>query len=95
MVDLMDVLVERAPMERTMRPVMPGVLQHKEHSDLVPASRSVFNNPESRCGHFVRGTIQHCEERGEGYAGSKPDILSHWVEEPRKVNKFPHAGQSG
>ena len=37
MVDLMDVLVKWAPMKRTMRPVMPGVLQHKEHSDLVPA----------------------------------------------------------
>lgn len=37
MVDLMDVLVKRAPMERAMRPVMPGVLQHKENSDLVSA----------------------------------------------------------
>lgn len=47
MVDLMDVLVERTPMESTMRPVMPGVFQHKEHSDLVPAFRSVFNDPAS------------------------------------------------
>ena len=36
MVDLVDVLVERAPMERTMRPVMPGIFQYEEHSDLVP-----------------------------------------------------------
>lgn len=32
---LVDVLVERTPMKHTMRPVVPGVLQHKEHSDLV------------------------------------------------------------
>ena len=44
-VDLMYVLIERAPMERTMRPVMPGVLQHKKHSDLVPAFQSVFKDP--------------------------------------------------
>ena len=37
MVNFMDVLVKRAPMERTMRPVMPGVLQHKKHSYLVTA----------------------------------------------------------
>lgn len=47
MVDLMDVLVQRAPMERTMGPVMPGVLQHKEHSNLVSALISVFGNPAS------------------------------------------------
>ena len=55
MVDLMDIFVKGAPMERTMRPVVPGVLQHKEHSDLVPAFRSVFTGPVVRRGHFVRG----------------------------------------
>ena len=84
----MDVLIERAPMESTMRPVVPCVFQHKEHGDLVPAFRSVFNNPTSSGDHSVTGTIQHCEERGERYAGSKPDPLSHGVEEPMKRMNF-------
>ena len=39
---------------------------------------------------FLRGNIQHCEERRKRYAGSKPDILSHWVEEPNTFNEAPH-----
>lgn len=43
MVNLMDVLVERAPVERSVGPVMPGILQHKEDGDLVSAFGSVFS----------------------------------------------------
>ena len=88
MVDLMDVLVEWAPMEGTMRPVMPGVFQHEENSNLVPTYRSVLNDPCHEW-YFANGTLQHCEERGERYAGIKPEILSHWVEEPNKINELP------
>ena len=55
MVDLVNVLIERPPMERTVRPVMPGVLQYKKDSNLVPASRSVFDDPASLKGHCVGG----------------------------------------
>lgn len=34
MVDLVDVLVERSPVESTVRPVVPGVLHDKEYGDL-------------------------------------------------------------
>ena len=47
MVNLMDVLVERAPVERTVGPVMPGILQHKENGDLVTAFGSAFNQARS------------------------------------------------
>lgn len=47
MVDLMNVLVERAPVERAMRPVMPGVFQHKKHGDLIPALPSMVNDQAS------------------------------------------------
>ena len=90
MVYFVDVLVQRAPVERTMRPVMPRVLQHKKHSDLVPVFPSAFNSARHKGGHYIRGPLQNCEERGERYAGSKPNILSHWVEEPDTVNELPH-----
>ena len=86
MVDLMDVLIERTPMKCTMRPVMPGVLQHKEDSNLVSVEFLVFNDLGSQWGHLVRGIIQHCEERREWYAGREPDVLSHWVKEPRTMS---------
>lgn len=35
MVDLVDVLIERSPMERAVHPVMPCILQHEENGDLV------------------------------------------------------------
>jgi len=35
MVNLMDVFVERAPVEQTMEPIMPGILQDEEDSNLV------------------------------------------------------------
>ena len=35
MVNLVDVLIQRTPMKRAMRPVMPGILQHKEAGNLV------------------------------------------------------------
>ena len=41
---------------------------------------------------MLEGTIQHCEEGGERYTGSKADILSHRVEEPDEINESPHAG---
>ena len=93
MMDLMNVLVERAPMERTMRPVMPGVLQYKEYSNLVSAYRSAFIILRSRVRHFQRGAIQHCEERWKWYAGSKAKILSHWVEKPDEVYQYPEVGE--
>ena len=43
----------------------------------------------------MRGNIQHCEERGKRYAGSKPDILSHRVEEPDKINESLHTRAIG
>ena len=54
MVDLMDVLIERTPMKRTMRPVMPGILQHKKDSNLVSVEFLMFNDFGSQCGHLVR-----------------------------------------
>ena len=92
MVDLVDVLIKRTPMKRTMRPVMPGILQHKKHSNLVSVEFSVFNDFGSQCGHLVRWAIQHCEERREWYAGREPDVLSHWVKEPgtMSVNSSTH-----
>ena len=86
MVDLMDVLIERTPMKCTMRPVMPGILQHKKDSDLVSVEFLVFNDFVSQCGHLAEGTIQHCEERREWYAGREPNVLSHWVKEPRTMS---------
>ena len=86
MVDLMDVFIERTPMKCTMRPVMPGVLQHKKDSNLVSVELLVFNDFGSQCGHFARGVIQHCEERREWYAGREPDVLSHWVKEPETMS---------
>ena len=47
MVNLMDVLVERAPVERSVGPVMPGILQHKENCDLVSAFGSAFSQTAS------------------------------------------------
>ena len=35
MVNLMNVLIERAPVERSVGPVVPGILQHEENCDLV------------------------------------------------------------
>ena len=35
MMDLMNVLVERAPMHRSMRPVVPRVFYNEEKPDLV------------------------------------------------------------
>ncbi len=35
MVDLVDVLVQRAPVQRSMRPVVPCVLDNKEDGELV------------------------------------------------------------
>lgn len=35
MVDFVDVFVEWTPMKRTVRPVMPCILQHKEDRDLI------------------------------------------------------------
>ncbi len=35
MVDFVDVLVERAPVQSTVRPVMPCVLQNEEDGDLI------------------------------------------------------------
>ena len=95
MVNLMNVLVERTPMKRTMGPVMPGVLQHKEHSDLVSIKCLVLIDSGSQRRHFTRGTIQHCEKRRKRYAGRKADVLSHWVEEPDKVNEFLGALRTG
>lgn len=34
-VDLVDVLVERTPMQRPVRPVVPSVFEHEEDGDLV------------------------------------------------------------
>jgi len=34
-VNLVDVFVEWAPVEQTMEPIMPGILQDKENSNLV------------------------------------------------------------
>lgn len=34
-VNLVDVLVKRAPVQRTVRPVVPGILENKENGDLV------------------------------------------------------------
>lgn len=86
MMNLMNVLIKRTPMKRTMGPVMPSVLQHKEHSDLVSVNRLVLIDSGSQRRHFARGTIQHCEKRRERYAGSEADVLGHWVEEPNQVN---------
>ena len=35
MVNLVDVSIEWAPVEQTMEPIMPGILQYEEDSNLV------------------------------------------------------------
>ena len=84
--DLMNVLIERTPMKCAMRPVMPGVLQHKKDSNLVSVEVLVFYYLGSQCGHLARRIIQHCEEGREWYAGREPDVLSHWVKKPRTMS---------
>lgn len=35
MVNFVDVLIERAPMKCPMGPVMPGIFNHEEYSNLI------------------------------------------------------------
>ena len=36
----------------------------------------------------VEKAVHHRKEWWERYAGSKPDVLSHWVKKPKDISRY-------
>ena len=80
MVDFVNVLVKRTPVQRSMRPVVPCILENEENSDLVCHSEERWEGDTSGkadvYSHWVEepDRISHCWSKRQGLWGYTPDL---------------------
>lgn len=67
MVDLVDILVKRAPVESAMHPVMPGILENEEDADLEGHGQDGREGNASRKAEVLRHGVE--EPRLSSVAG--------------------------